>query len=88
MSILENLEQIILNLNLLANDVWKLILFETPMMSGLPEKAYQALVDSTLFPKRLGYPKEFAKLVLSIFENNMLNGEVIMLEGSLRMAPK
>ena len=63
-------------------------LFETPMMSGLPEKAYQALVDSTLFPKRLGYPKEFAKLVLSIFENNMLNGEVIRLDGSLRMSPK
>ena len=63
-------------------------LFETPMMSGLPEKAYQALVDSTLFPKRLGHPKEFAKLVLSIFENNMLNGEVIRLDGSLRMSPK
>ncbi|MDA9708653.1 3-hydroxyacyl-CoA dehydrogenase [Alphaproteobacteria bacterium] len=63
-------------------------LFETPMMSGLPEKAYQTLVDSTLFPKRLGYPKEFAKLVLSIFENNMLNGEVIRLDGSLRMSPK
>ena len=63
-------------------------LFETPMMSGLPENAYQALVDSTLFPKRLGYPKEFAKLVLSIFENNMLNGEVIRLDGSLRMSPK
>ena len=58
-------------------------LFETPMMSGLPEKAYQALVDY-LFPKRLGHPKEFAKLVLSIFENNMLNGEVIRLDGSLR----
>ena len=63
-------------------------LFETPMMSGLPEKAYQTLVDSTLFPKRLGYPKEFAKLVLSIFENNMLNGEVIRLDGALRMSPK
>ena len=63
-------------------------LFETPMMSGLPEKAYQALVDSTLFPKRLGYPKEFAKLVISIYENNMLNGEVIRLDGSLRMSPK
>ena len=63
-------------------------LFETPMMSGLPEKAYEALVESTLFPKRLGYPEEFAKLVLSIFENNMLNGEVIRLDGSLRMSPK
>ncbi len=63
-------------------------LFETPMMSGLPEKAYQNLIDSTLFPKRLGKPNEFANLVLSIFENNMLNGEVIRLDGSLRMSPK
>ena len=63
-------------------------LFETPMMAGLPEKAYQSLVESTVFPKRLGQPEEYAKLVISIFENNMLNGEVIRLDGSLRMAPK
>jgi NAD(P)-dependent dehydrogenase (short-subunit alcohol dehydrogenase family) len=63
-------------------------LFETPMMAGLPEKAYEALVQSTLYPKRLGNPEEYAKLVISIFENNMLNGEVIRLDGSLRMAPK
>ena len=63
-------------------------LFETPMMSGLPQKAYENLVESTLYPKRLGKPNEFAKLALSIFENNMLNGEVIRLDGSLRMAPK
>ena len=63
-------------------------LFETPMMAGLPDKAYQNLIDSTLFPKRLGKPNEFANLVLSIFENNMLNGEVIRLDGSLRMSPK
>ena len=63
-------------------------LFETPMMAGLPEKAYQSLVESTVFPKRLGKPDEYAKLVISIFENNMLNGEVIRLDGSLRMAPK
>ena len=63
-------------------------LFETPMMAGLPEKAYQSLVESTVFPKRLGKPEEYAQLVISIFENNMLNGEVIRLDGSLRMAPK
>ena len=63
-------------------------LFETPMMSGLPEKAYEALIESTLYPKRLGKPEEFAKLVISIFENNMLNGEIIRLDGSLRLAPK
>ena len=63
-------------------------LFETPMMGGLPQKAYDNLVDSTLYPKRLGKPNEFAKLALSIFENNMLNGEVIRLDGSLRMSPK
>ena len=63
-------------------------LFETPMMAGLPEKAYQSLVESTVFPKRLGKPEEYAQLVISVFENNMLNGEVIRLDGSLRMAPK
>ena len=63
-------------------------LFETPMMAGLPEKAYQSLVESTIFPKRLGKPEEYAQLIISIFENNMLNGEVIRLDGSLRMAPK
>ena len=63
-------------------------LFETPMMAGLPDKAYQSLVESTVFPKRLGKPEEYAQLVISIFENNMLNGEVIRLDGSLRMAPK
>jgi NAD(P)-dependent dehydrogenase (short-subunit alcohol dehydrogenase family) len=63
-------------------------LFETPMMAGLPEKAYESLVESTVFPKRLGKPEEYAQLVISIFENNMLNGEVIRLDGSLRMAPK
>ena len=58
------------------------------MMAGLPEKAYNALVESTLYPKRLGKPEEYAKLVIAIFQNNMLNGEIIRLDGSLRMAPK
>ncbi len=63
-------------------------LFETPMMEGLPEKAYKSLIDSTIYPKRLGVPYEYAKLVLSIYENNMLNGETIRLDGSLRLGPK
>ncbi len=63
-------------------------LFETPMLEGLPEKAYQSLVETTIFPKRLGKPEEYAKLVLAIFENNMLNGEVIRLDGAIRLAPK
>ena len=63
-------------------------LFETPMMKGLPEEAYNSLVDSTLFPKRLGFPEEYAKLVMAIYKNNMLNGETIRLDGALRLAPK
>ena len=63
-------------------------LFETPMLQGLPEKAHQSLIDSTLYPKRLGKPSEYAQLVKSIYENNMLNGETIRLDGSLRLAPK
>ena len=58
------------------------------MLEGLPEKAYQSLVETTIFPKRLGKPEEYAKLVLAIFENNMLNGEVIRLDGAIRLAPK
>ena len=63
-------------------------LFETPMMQGLPEEAHNSLVDSTLFPKRMGFPNEYAKLVMAIYKNNMLNGETIRLDGSLRLAPK
>ena len=63
-------------------------LFETPMLQGLPENAYNALIDSTLYPKRLGFPHEFAKLVMAIYKNNMLNGETIRLDGSLRLPPK
>ncbi len=63
-------------------------LFETPMMEGLPEKALNSLVDSTLFPHRLGKPNEYGKLVISIYENDMLNGETIRLDGSIRLAPR
>ena len=63
-------------------------LFETPLLAGLPEEAKESLIASTLHPHRLGYPKEYAALVKHIFENEMLNGETIRLDGSLRMAPK
>lgn len=63
-------------------------LFETPMLAGLPEKAKESLGKMTPFPKRLGKPSEFAGLVQHIIENSMLNGEVIRLDGALRMAAK
>ena len=63
-------------------------LFETPMLLGLPEKVQISLGQSVPFPKRLGKPDEFAGLVKHIIENRMLNGEVIRLDGSIRMAAR
>lgn len=63
-------------------------IFETPMFDGLPEEARKHLADDVQFPKRLGLAHEFAALVQHIFENNMLNGEVIRLDAALRMPPK
>ena len=63
-------------------------LFMTPMMKELPEAAQASLGASVPFPKRLGNPAEFAHLAASIVENGMLNGEVIRLDGALRMAPR
>ena len=63
-------------------------LFETPLMSSLPQEALESLGRSVPFPSRLGRPAEFAQLVQSIIENPMLNGETIRLDGALRMAPK
>ena len=63
-------------------------LFETPMMAGMPPKVYESLVNMTLFPKRLGRPVEFAMLTAQIIENPLLNGEVIRLDGGLRMGAK
>jgi len=54
----------------------------------LPKEAIQALNHSVPFPKRIGEPEEFALLVEQIFLNPYLNGEVIRLDGALRMAPK
>ena len=63
-------------------------LFETPMLDDLPEKAKKSLGKMVPFPKRLGKPYEFSSLVQHILENRMLNGEVIRLDGALRMASK
>lgn len=62
--------------------------FETPMMAGFPPEVREGLGRSVPFPSRLGRPSEFAALVKHIFENTMLNGEVIRLDGALRMAPR
>lgn len=61
-------------------------IFATPMVDQLPEKAVAFLTKSVPFPQRLGVPSEFAHLVTSIMENTMLNGEVIRLDGALRMS--
>lgn len=63
-------------------------LFDTPMLAMLPQEARSALEATVPFPPRLGKPSEYAKLVLDIVGNPMLNGETIRLDGSLRMAPK
>ena len=62
--------------------------FDTPMLAGLPEAARESLAQQVPFPPRLGRPDEYAALVRHIFENEMLNGEVIRLDGAIRMAPK
>lgn len=62
--------------------------FDTPMLAGLPEEARQKLADGIPHPHRLGDPPEFAALVRHIIENPMLNGEVIRLDGALRMPPR
>ena len=63
-------------------------LFETPMLSGMPQQVYDSLIATTLFPKRLGKPEDYAALALHICENSMLNGETIRLDGAVRLPPK
>ncbi|AJG18120.1 3-hydroxyacyl-CoA dehydrogenase [Cupriavidus basilensis] len=63
-------------------------LFETPMLLGMPQEVQDALGKMVPFPPRLGRPAEYAKLVESIIANTMLNGEVIRLDGAIRMQPK
>ena len=63
-------------------------LFETPMLASVPEHIRAALAQSVPFPKRLGFPSEYAALAMHIIENRMLNGEVIRFDGAIRMAAK
>jgi NAD(P)-dependent dehydrogenase (short-subunit alcohol dehydrogenase family) len=63
-------------------------IFGTPMMFGMPKEVQDALAASVPFPSRLGTPADYAKLVKHIIENDMLNGEVIRLDGAIRLAPK
>jgi NAD(P)-dependent dehydrogenase (short-subunit alcohol dehydrogenase family) len=63
-------------------------IFDTPMLATLPENVRDALGKMVPFPQRLGRPSEYAKLVQHIIENTMLNGEVIRLDGAIRMQPK
>ena len=63
-------------------------IFDTPLLGGLPEETRTALGQQVQFPSRLGRPAEFAELACHIAENPMLNGEVIRLDGALRMSPR
>ena len=63
-------------------------IFGTPMLFSMPQEVQDALAAGVPFPSRLGTPQDYAKLVRSIIENDMLNGEVIRLDGAIRLAPK
>jgi NAD(P)-dependent dehydrogenase (short-subunit alcohol dehydrogenase family) len=63
-------------------------IFATPMVEGLPQNVRDSLAASIPFPSRLGHPEEYAALVLHLCRNVMINGEVIRLDGALRMAPR
>ncbi|NXA71261.1 HCD2 dehydrogenase, partial [Mohoua ochrocephala] len=62
-------------------------LFSTPLLAGLPEKVRKFLGQQVPFPSRLGDPAEYAHLVQALAENPMINGEVVRLDGALRMQP-
>jgi len=81
----------------IARDLSKLLIrvvtiapgiFETPMMAGMPDDVRSSLEAQVPHPSRLGHPTEYAALVRSIIANPMLNGEVIRLDGAIRMQPK
>ena len=63
-------------------------IFGTPMLFGMPQEVQDALAAGVPFPSRLGTPQDYAKLAQHIFENEMLNGEVIRLDGAIRLAPR
>ena len=62
--------------------------FDTPLLGALPAEAREALGAAVPFPNRLGRPEEYAALAAHVVENQMLNGEVIRLDGALRMPPR
>ena len=63
-------------------------IFGTPMLFGMPQEVQDALAAGVPFPSRLGTPADYAELVQQIVSNEMLNGEVIRLDGAIRLAPK
>ena len=63
-------------------------IFKTPMLDGLPEEAQESLAASVPFPRRLGLPEDFASLAMHLIGNRMINGEVIRLDGAIRMQPR
>ncbi len=63
-------------------------IFDTPMMSQVSEEIRRSLADQVPFPNRFGRPEEFAALAEHILQNRILNGEVIRLDGAVRMGPK
>lgn len=63
-------------------------IFGTPMIFGMPQNVQDSLAESIPFPSRLGHPEDFSKLVYSIIDNEMINGETIRLDGAIRMAPR
>ena len=63
-------------------------IFLTPMLMGLPQAAQDSLGTQVPHPSRLGKPEEYAQMVEAIIANPMLNGEVIRLDGAIRMAPR
>ena len=63
-------------------------IFGTPMMFGMPQEVQDSLAAAVPFPSRLGTPQDYARLARHIFENDMLNGEVIRLDGAIRLAPR
>jgi NAD(P)-dependent dehydrogenase (short-subunit alcohol dehydrogenase family) len=63
-------------------------IFDTPMLAAMPDQVRDSLGAQVPFPSRLGQPEEYAALVRHIVENRMLNGEVIRLDGAIRMAPR
>lgn len=63
-------------------------LIATPMLLNMPPEVQESLVSTLLFPKRLGYPEEYAELAMHLIENPLINGETIRLDGALRMQPQ